>query len=77
MVLLAWHLRRLRESWPIAYYLPVCCESRASSMMKDELVASVKLCALLLCEGAPLKVMGDIRAWGAVETGFLSDLMLT
>lgn len=46
-------------------------------MMKDELVASVKFCALLFCEGAPLKVMGDIRAWGAVETGFLSDLMLT
>lgn len=45
--------------------------------MKDRWMASVKLCALLLCEGAPLKVMRDTAAWGTVETVFLSDLMLT
>lgn len=45
--------------------------------MKERLVASVKLCSLLPYEGAPLKVMGDTVAWGAVETVFLADLMLT
>lgn len=44
--------------------------------MKDELAGSVELCALLLWEGALLKFMGVIRAWAAVETGLLSDLML-
>lgn len=46
-------------------------------MIKDRLVTSVKLCTLLLYEDAPLKVMGDSAAWGAVETVFLFDLMLT
>lgn len=37
----------------------------------------MRLCTLLFCEGAPLKVMGDTVAWDAVETVFLPDLMLT
>lgn len=44
--------------------------------MKDKLVELVQLCALPLWEGALLKFMGLIRAWGAVETELLSDLML-
>ena len=44
--------------------------------MKNGLVGSVELCALPLWEGALLNFMGVIRAWGAVETELLSDLML-
>lgn len=40
-------------------------------------MASVKFCALLLYKGAPLKVVGNTVVWGAVETVFLSDSMLT
>lgn len=36
----------------------------------------MELCALLLWEDALLKFIGVIRAWGAVETGLLSGLML-
>lgn len=44
--------------------------------MKNGLVGSVDLCALLFWEGALLKFIGVIRAWGAVETRLLSDLVL-